>query len=138
MFPDLQRLLGGRLRTYPHGASREARVRRGMYIISVVRALYCRLRDPPQKVFDIIHPPRRNLTTIRGYVRLGGLPDNPRTDPQDRSWFGPHDRLFTEEEGEPINFVPGPHNGAHNYSLTALFVVANVARSVVLGLGRRR
>ncbi|KAH9000565.1 CAP59-like protein [Lactarius hatsudake] len=61
-----------------------------------------------RKVFDIIHPPRRNLTTIRGYVRLGGLPDNPRTDPQDRSWFGPHDRLFTEEEGAPIDFVPGP------------------------------
>jgi hypothetical protein len=74
---------------------------------------------------------------IRGYVRLGGLPDNPRTDPQDRSWFGPHDRLFTEEEGEPIDFVPGPHNGAHNYSLTVLFV-ADAARSVVLGLGRRR
>ncbi|KAI9513522.1 CAP59-like protein [Russula earlei] len=62
------------------------------------------------KVFDIIHPSRRNLTAIRGYVRLGGLPDNPRTDPQDRSWFGPHDRLFTEEEGEPIAFMPGPHH----------------------------
>ncbi|KAK0460589.1 glycosyltransferase family 69 protein [Desarmillaria tabescens] len=60
------------------------------------------------KVFDIIHPQRRNLTAIRGYVRLGGLPDNPRTDPQDRSWFGPHDRLFTEEESEPLTFVPGP------------------------------
>lgn len=65
-----------------------------------------------QKVFDIIHPQRRNLTAIRGYVRLGGLPDNPRTDPQDRSWFGPHDRLFTEEEGEPIEFIPGPESGA--------------------------
>lgn len=64
-----------------------------------------------QQVFDIIHPARRNLTAIRGYVRLGGLPDNPRTDPQDRSWFGPHDRLFTEEETEPINFQPGPHQG---------------------------
>ncbi|KAF9484275.1 capsular associated protein [Pholiota conissans] len=60
------------------------------------------------KVYDIIHPSRRNLTAIRGYVRLGGLPDDPRTDPQDRSWFGPHDRLFTEEESEPIGFVPGP------------------------------
>ncbi|KAI0709172.1 hypothetical protein C8Q76DRAFT_695460 [Earliella scabrosa] len=48
----------------------------------------------------IIHPARRNLTAIRGYVRLGGLPDNPRTDPQDR--------LFTEEESEPIDFKPGP------------------------------
>ena len=65
-----------------------------------------------QQVFDIIHPSRRNLTAIRGYVRLGGLPDNPRTDPQDRSWFGPHDRLFTEEEAEPIDFKPGPPNGA--------------------------
>ncbi|TFY81524.1 hypothetical protein EWM64_g2486 [Hericium alpestre] len=61
-----------------------------------------------RRVFDIIHPQRRNLTAIRGYVRLGGLPDNPRTDPQDRSWFGPHDRLFTEEESEAIDFVPGP------------------------------
>jgi len=40
-------------------------------------------------VFDIIHP------------------DDPRTDPQDRSWFGPHDRLFTEES-EPLDFKPGP------------------------------
>ncbi|KAF8624724.1 hypothetical protein AX17_007055 [Amanita inopinata Kibby_2008] len=60
------------------------------------------------KVFDIVHPSRRNLTAIRGYARLGGLPDDPRTDPQDRSWFGPHDRLFTEEESEPLEFVPGP------------------------------
>ena len=63
-------------------------------------------------MWDIIHPDRRNLTAIRGYVRLGGLPDNPRTDPQDRAWFGPHDRLFTEEEGEPISFQPGPDYGA--------------------------
>ncbi|KAF9452138.1 glycosyltransferase family 69 protein [Macrolepiota fuliginosa MF-IS2] len=60
------------------------------------------------RVFDIIHPSRRNLTAIRGFVRLGGLPDDPRTDPQDRSWFGPHDRLFTEEESQELNFVPGP------------------------------
>jgi alpha-1,3-mannosyltransferase len=62
-------------------------------------------------VFDIIHPARRNLTAIRGYARLGGLPDDPRTDPQDRSWFGPHDRLFTEEEGQAVNFMPGPEHG---------------------------
>ncbi|OCH90488.1 capsular associated protein [Obba rivulosa] len=62
------------------------------------------------RVYDIIHPARRNLTAIRGYVRLGGLPDNPRTDPQDRAWFGPHDRLFTEEESEPLDFVPGPEH----------------------------
>lgn len=80
-----------------------------------------------QKVFDIIHPPRRNLTTIRGYVRLGGLPDNPRTDPQDRAWFGPHDRLFTEEESEPIDFVPGPHHGAHKF--TPLLLIAILAHS---------
>ncbi|KAJ7845917.1 capsular associated protein [Mycena leptocephala] len=60
------------------------------------------------RVFDIIHPGRRNLTAIRGYVRMGGLPDDPRTDPQDRSWFGPHDRLFTEEESEPLEFNHGP------------------------------
>ncbi|TDL27909.1 CAP59-like protein [Rickenella mellea] len=61
-----------------------------------------------KKVFDIIHPARRNLTSIRGYTRLGGLADNPRTDPQDRSWFGPHDRLFLEEESEVLDFEPGP------------------------------
>ncbi|KAG7093756.1 hypothetical protein E1B28_007405 [Marasmius oreades] len=60
------------------------------------------------KVYDLIHPARRNLTSIRGYVRLGGLPDNPRTDPQDRAWFGPHDRLFMEEESTPIEFTSGP------------------------------
>ncbi|KAG8921887.1 capsular associated protein [Tulasnella sp. 418] len=61
-----------------------------------------------KRVFDIIHPSRRNLTAIRGYVRLGGLPDDPRTDPQDRSWYGPHDRLFVDEESEELQFVPGP------------------------------
>ncbi|TBU24739.1 capsular associated protein [Dichomitus squalens] len=61
-----------------------------------------------RRVWEIIHPDRRNLTAIRGYVRLGGLPDNPRTDPQDRAWFGPHDRLFTQEESVPIDFKPGP------------------------------
>jgi alpha-1,3-mannosyltransferase len=65
----------------------------------------------PQKVYEIIHPTRRNLTAIRGYARLGGLPENPRTDPQDRSWYGPHDRLFTEEESMPIDFLPGPPYG---------------------------
>jgi hypothetical protein len=44
-------------------------------------------------------------------VRLGGLPDNPRTDPQDRTWFGPHDRLFIEEESREIDFQPGPDHG---------------------------
>ncbi|KAJ8480911.1 hypothetical protein ONZ45_g15482 [Pleurotus djamor] len=61
-----------------------------------------------RRVYEIIHPSRRNLTAIRGFVRLGGLPDNPRTDPQDRAWFGPHDRLFTEEESEPLIFNSGP------------------------------
>ena len=62
-------------------------------------------------MFEIIHPARRNLTAIRGYVRIGGLPDNPRTDPQDRSWFGPHDRLFIEEESREVEFQPGPEHG---------------------------
>ncbi|KAF6745481.1 capsular associated protein [Ephemerocybe angulata] len=60
------------------------------------------------RVYDIIHPARRNLTAIRGYTRLGGLPDDPRTDPQDRAWFGPHDRLFTEEEAQALDFQAGP------------------------------
>jgi len=90
-----------------------------------------------QKVYDIIHPSRRNLTAIRGYVRLGGLPDNPRTDPQDRSWFGPHDRLFTEEEGEPIDFVPGPHESACAF-FNERYMALITRASMVLGLGRRR
>ena len=60
------------------------------------------------------------MTAIRGYVRLGGLPDNPRTDPQDRAWFGPHDRLFIEEESEPIEFVPGPEYGESPLALCLL------------------
>lgn len=64
-----------------------------------------------KKVFDIIHPERKNLTAIRGYQRLGGLPDDPRTDPQDRSWFGPHDRLFHPDEDEVIKFQAGPESG---------------------------
>jgi alpha-1,3-mannosyltransferase len=123
VFSHLQRLLGGRLRSHPHGSTGEARIRRGTCHLrgSSSRCYHAHARHPPtrwtnyiqpQRVFDIIHPSRRNLTAIRGYARLGGLPDNPRTDPQDRSWFGPHDRLFTEEEGEPIDFVPGPHEGA--------------------------
>ncbi len=63
---------------------------------------------PPQKVFDLIHPGRKNLTAIRGYKRLEGLLDDPRTDPQDRSWFGPHDRLFTEP---PPTCLNGPRQG---------------------------
>jgi hypothetical protein len=78
------------------------------------------------------------LTAIRGYVRLGGLPDNPRTDPQDRSWFGPHDRLFMEEEAEPIDFAPGPQHGAHSLSRSVWLLILWIASSVVLGLGRRR
>ncbi|KIO11254.1 glycosyltransferase family 69 protein [Pisolithus tinctorius Marx 270] len=61
-----------------------------------------------RKVFDLIHPPRKNLTAIRGYVRIGGLPDDPRYDPQDRSWFGPHDRVFDAQENDEIEFQPGP------------------------------
>lgn len=64
-----------------------------------------------KKVYDIIHPERKNLTAIRGYKRIGGLPDDPRTDPQDRAWYGPHDRLFTPEEDEAVNFIAGPEYG---------------------------
>ncbi|KAL7414687.1 cryptococcal mannosyltransferase 1-domain-containing protein [Mrakia frigida] len=60
------------------------------------------------KVYAIIHPDRRNLTAIRGYRRIGGLPDDPHTDPQDRTWYGPHDRLFTKEETEEVQFEPNP------------------------------
>ena len=93
-----------------------------------------------QKVFDIIHPTRRNLSAIRGYKRLGGLPDDPRTDPQDRSWYGPHDRLFTEEESELLEFRPGPEYGSLQSPLPILIYMYNsfALCSVVLGLGRRR
>lgn len=64
-----------------------------------------------KKVYDIIHPERRNLTAIRGYKRLGGLPDDPHTDPQDRSWYGPHDRLFVEAETVEMDFHTGPEYG---------------------------
>ena len=58
----------------------------------------------------VVHPARRNLTVIRAYSRLGGHPDDPQSDPQDRSWFGPHDRLFRQEESEPIDFkLPPPY-----------------------------
>ncbi|KAI5480624.1 glycosyltransferase family 69 protein [Pseudohyphozyma bogoriensis] len=61
-----------------------------------------------QQVWDIIHPERRNLTYIRGYTRLGGETDDPHSDPQDRAWYGPHDRLFRSEESEAINFRKPP------------------------------
>ena len=76
-------------------------------------------------MWDIIHPDRRNLTAIRGYVRLGGLPDNPRTDPQDRAWFGPHDRLFTQEESVPIDFKPGPEYGEFPFFSSVLLASAS-------------
>lgn len=60
--------------------------------------------------YTVIHPARRNLTVIRAYARLGGHPDDPQSDPQDRAWFGPHDRLFRQEESEPIDFkMPPPY-----------------------------
>ncbi|KAJ9110059.1 hypothetical protein QFC19_001729 [Naganishia cerealis] len=61
-----------------------------------------------RRVYDVIHPERRNLTSIRGYKRLGGMPEDPTSDPQDRTWYGPHDRLFVAEESEVLKFVPGP------------------------------
>jgi hypothetical protein len=42
-----------------------------------------------------------------------------------------------EEEGQPIEFVPGPHHGAHSLFLFWPLILS-VARSMVLGLGRRR
>lgn len=66
------------------------------------------LTDPC--IVTVIHPERRNLTVIRGYSRLGGHPDDPQSDPQDRAWFGPHDRLFRQEESEQIDFkLPPPY-----------------------------
>ncbi|WAR58832.1 hypothetical protein PtB15_10B171 [Puccinia triticina] len=60
------------------------------------------------RVWQIIHPERKNLTVIRGYTRLGGTPDDPTADPQDRAWFGPHDRLFRQEESEELAMKPEP------------------------------
>ena len=56
-------------------------------------------------------------------MRLGGLPDNPRTDPQDRAWFGPHDRLVTEEESEQLDFENGPEYGTLPPFLLPCFVL---------------
>lgn len=56
-------------------------------------------------VFDIVHSSQWTFTIIRGYMGLGGMPHDPRAETQDRAWFGPHDRLFTEEESEPLGFV---------------------------------
>jgi alpha-1,3-mannosyltransferase len=69
-----------------------------------------------QRVWQIIHPERKNLTVIRGYTRLGGTPDDPTADPQDRAWFGPHDRLFRLEESEEIAMKPEPAYGTSPYS----------------------
>lgn len=64
-----------------------------------------------KKVWDVIHPERKNLTVIRGYTRLGGGEDDPNLDPQDRGWYGPHDRLFKPEESEAIVFKQPPPYG---------------------------
>lgn len=65
-----------------------------------------------QAVYRLIHPERKNLTEIRGYFRVGGLEDHPLEDPQDRTWFGPHDRVFSPEESKEIDFKPPPPYGA--------------------------
>jgi hypothetical protein len=77
------------------------------------------------KVYDIIHPERRNLSRIRQYQRLGGVEekDMPGSDPQDRAWFGPHDRLFVEEEGRGLEFVGGPEYGESPFLVSFIFVV---------------
>ena len=104
---------------------------RGLIKVSSSMLTFC----PWKRVFDIIHPTRRNLSAIRGYVRLGGLPDDPRTDPQDRSWYGPHDRLFQPEESEELEFQPGPEYGG--YAAWSYFVlIDDVPDSMVLGMGR--
>jgi hypothetical protein len=67
---------------------------------------------------------------------MGGLPDNPLTDPQDRTWFGPHDRLFIDEEDIPLEFQPGPDHGKSCFiTSVALSYVISHESSVVLGLG---
>jgi hypothetical protein len=38
---------------------------------------------------------------------------------QDVTWFGPHDRLFVEEESHEMEFVPGPEYGASLFSARA-------------------
>ena len=37
--------------------------------------------------FPTVNPARRNLIAIQGCVRLGGLLDDPQTDPWDWAWF---------------------------------------------------
>lgn len=75
----------------------------------------------------VVHPARRNLTVIRGYSRLGGHPDDPQSDPQDRAWFGPHDRLFRQEESEIIDFKMPPPYGEFFFSI--IFMQREKARS---------
>lgn len=65
-----------------------------------------------QKVFDLIHP-RRNTTTTTTPKKI--IAKNPADEgssqiemQQDSQWFGPHDRLFSEEESEAIKFQPLP------------------------------
>lgn len=88
-----------------------------------------------KRVFDIIHPSRRNLTAIRGYVRMGGLPDDPHTDPQDRTWYGPHDRLFVDEESEAMEFHTGPEYGAELFDLPSLCQLTAVGLQCGAGVG---
>lgn len=77
------------------------------------------MRATLQKVWPIVHPDRRNLTVIRGYTRLGGGPDDPTADPQDRAWFGPHDRLFRQEESEVMEMQHEPSHGKRVSRLAA-------------------
>lgn len=88
-----------------------------------------------KKVYDIIHPERRNLTAIRGYKRLGGMPDDPRSDPQDRSWYGPHDRLFTPEEDLELDFKPGPEYGEYPASSRSERASCSLTNKVGVRLG---
>lgn len=95
-----------------------------------------RANNPPQKVYDIIHPKRQNLTAIRNYVRIGGLADDPRADPQDRAWFGPHDHRGGERE-DGVQARAGVGCVLFRSRPTERAVDRLELCSVVLGMGRR-
>lgn len=72
------------------------------------------------------------MTVIRGYSRLGGHPDDPQSDPQDRAWFGPHDRLFRQEESEQIDFkLPPPYGKPQTIDSMRCISTADLLFSIV-------
>lgn len=62
-------------------------------------------------MFDIIYTSRRKFIAIRAYTRPGDLPEDQRTDAQDRTSCSARNCLFTEEESELLGFVGGPSHG---------------------------